>query len=705
MWAVFTMLAAAALPGSAERVTTTWNWDAQKIYDEGFMHLCMKNGGGVCIFNMELLQNDAPGAGNSENGPWNDVIWGKNRGRKILNLDDPRAHKAYVPFFAARQGRPPLRFTVNGNTVECANWSKTPARSESYRWIEFPAEWLKKGRNVIEMACPEADSAGAGWTIYMARADEFEKGGGNPADVGKTSFKSTDGGESWKESPFGPLGQDRCEYTVRISMDRHLKTGWLASPVIDLWKGDSPDFIVRQHVLRKITLGLRSGVPAGTTVDYYMRKGVDPDPFSAKWGEYELIGNGPALDLAIDGARINRRYIQLRAVLATTNPLVSPTVESMSVAAELEEPFPVPLHKNIVVLEADNPPIKYSSINWEWEPWDRPEFAELRMRENLDKVVEGSLTQFDAQVRLLDYATKRWRWVSPMPEYPGWDALSIADRIDNLGGGGMCIQFNLFLGGLLQAYGWQSRHVNIIGHEVCEVWNDEYGKWIYLDASLVNHYAYDPKTGEPQSMLDLHYLFVDRYFKDKPIDWMVDHTSTQKYDPKTSPVQRGTIGDHPSIGHDGFNHAAFMRMIPRNNWYEKPYPRPLTHGNSQWPWDSYINWYDEKTPPKRQYSWHTDRPRDMWPDLNRVHVDATQGFGNDRLFLRFETYTPSFSHFELNHNDNGWVKVADHWTWFLGSGLNELRVRAVSKLGVKGHPSRIVLNHANNPLGEYMERK
>ncbi len=703
--AAFAMAAMAASPVSAQKVTTNWSMDAKSVYDEGFMHMLMKNEEGVCLFNMDLVQNDAPGAGNSDNGPWSDTIWGENRGRKILNLDDPRAHKAYVIFWARRQGVPPIRFIVNGNTVSYENWSKTPSRPESYRWVEFPVQWLRKGRNVIEIACPEASKPEEGWEIYMARADEFEKGGGNPADVGKTSFKSVDGGETWRESPFGPLGQDRCEYTIRISMDRSVKTGWLATPVLDLWKGDSRDFIVRQHVLRHVRIALRSDVPPGSTVEYYMRKGMDSGPFSERWEPYELIGSGPAVDLEIDGARIRRRYIQLRAVLSATNPLVSPTVKSMSVSADLQEPFPVPLHKNIVVLEADNQPIKYSSIPWEWEPWNRPEFEELRMRENTDRVIEGSLTQFDAQVRLLDYSTKRWRWTSPTPEYPGWDALSIADRIDNYGGGGMCIQFNLFLGGLCQAYGWQARLVNIVGHEVCEVWNDEFGKWIYLDASLVNHYVYDPVTAEPQSMLDLHNLYLDYYFPDRPIDWMVDFTGTQKYEPEKHPVRRGTIGDHPSISHDGFTHAAFMRIFPRNNYYEKPYPRPLAHGSSQWPWDGYINWYDERTPPKRQYTWHTDRERDMYPDLNRVYVDATQGFGNDRLFLRFETYTPNFSHYEVNHNDNGWVNVADHWTWFLGAGRNELRVRAVSKLGVKGYPSRILLNHANNPLGEYMERK
>ena len=152
--------------------------------------------------------------------------------------------------------------------------------------------------------------------------------------------------------------------------------------------------------------------------------------------------------------------------------------------------------------------------------------------------------------------------------------------------------------------------------------------------------------------------------------------------------------------HIGFNLTAFMRMVPRTNWYEKPYPRPAAHGSSWWPWDGYINWYDDRTPPKRQYSHHTDRPQDMWPDLNRVHVDAVSGFGNDRLFLRFETYTPNFSHVEVNVDDTGWQQVGERWCWLLQSGKNTLKARAVTMQGVAGKPSEIVLNKADAVWGD-----
>jgi len=696
------ILAAAASPAPAEQVTTSWGGDAEMIYDSGFMQMLMKDGkGGVSLFNIELVANDAPGSGASEKGVSSDVIWGKNRARKILELADNRAFGAHLVIFTNRQGKYPLEFTVNGNTAQFDNWDSRE-NQEAYRYAEFPAEWLKKGRNVIELFSPQAASEQEGWEVYIARADEFEAGGGDPADVGKTSFKSVDGGESWKESPFGPLGQTRAEYSVRISLDRYVPEGWLASPVIDLWRGDSQDVIVPFREIRKMKLSVRADVPRDSKVRYYFRKGLDSSPFSEGWEPYQFIGEGASLEFEIGGIDLNRRYVQFRAELSTTNPLKTPVVKSVRIEAELNQR--VPLHRNIQVVEADNPVIKYSSLEWEWEKADRPEFKELRELENLDEVVAGSRTEFDAQVKLLDYVTRRWRHTSPMPEYPGWDAKSIINRINYAGGGGMCIQFNNTLAGLCMAYGWQARLVNVVGHEVCEVWNDEYGKWIFLDADWENHYNYDAETLIPLNLLELHRRYLDYYFPNRPIDWMKDLINWVKLREGDPPkVKRGSLTHHQKSVLTGFINAAFMRIIPRNNWYGKPWPRPLSHGSSWWPWDGYVNWYDDRTPPKRQYSFHTDRPRDMWPDLNLVHVDMASTFGNDRLFLRFETYTPNFSHYEINVDDTGWKKVGNRWTWLFQSGRNTLRVRAVNQLGAKGRPSSFVVRYADAPFADYQD--
>ena len=692
---------------NAEVVTTHWGGDAEMVYDTGFMHMLRKHPeGGVCLFNMESIQNDAPGAGNSDKGVSSDAIWGNNRGRKILYLEDNRAYKAWFLIFvkhhADSKGKYPLKFSVNKNPV--VTWDLSNYTAWRCFWTEFPVKWLKKGKNTIEFFCPEAKTESEGWELVLARADEYENGGGDPKDVGKTSFKSFDGGRSWKESPFGPDGRTLAEYSVRISLDRYIKTGWLATPVIDLWRGDSDDFIIPTRTFSKmrktrntLRITIQSEVPEGTNIEYYLRKGVNPGPCAEGWDPYEYIGAGSSLDIEL-GGELNTRYIQVKAVLSTTNPLRSPVVKSMQFNTKLSEFLPVP--ENIGVVKTDNPPIKYSSIDWEWEPWDRPEFGEIRKRENLDELVSGCRTEFEAQVKLMDYVTRRFNWINPIYDYPGWDAMNILERVDRIGSGGMCIQFNNLLAGLCMAYGWQARLVNISAHEICEVWNDEFGKWIYLDSSYTNFYSYDKETLIPNNYLDLHNKYIELFYPDHPIDWMFDHRNL-KIDMNEIPFGQGSPTHHADRPYAGLNLAQFMRMVPRNNFYEKPYPMPLAHGIDKWPWDGYINWYDAKTPPQRKQSWFTNRPRDMWPDLNRVHVHALSSFGNDRLFLHFETYTPNFSHFEVDVDDTGWKETGQKWTWFLRSGINMLQVRTVNKLGVGGIPSSVVLYYVDVPLREY----
>ncbi|GAG49726.1 unnamed protein product [marine sediment metagenome] len=172
------------------------------------------------------------------------------------------------------------------------------------------------------------------------------------------------------------------------------------------------------------------------------------------------------------------------------------------------------------------------------------------------------------------------------------------------------------------------------------------------------------------------------------------------------PVIRSSLTYHDieRNAYQGFIQSRIMLMLTRNNFYEKPYPQPLELSRDQhsggYFWREYIYWYDERTPPWR-YKCYTDRPRDLWFDLNTVHITVTQGFGNDRLFLEFETYTPNFSHYEVNNDENGWVPAEDRWTWLLVPGKNSLRVRSVNTAGVDGKPSKLVVNHVVMPLNEW----
>jgi len=320
---------------------------------------------------------------------------------------------------------------------------------------------------------------------------------------------------------------------------------------------------------------------------------------------------------------------------------------------------------------------------------------------NLDEIIEGSRTQLEAVMKMARYVAKSWRNMSPWPEYPAWNGLSILDRLEYAGGGGYCLMLNAALVDRCKACGWQAHLTHIDIHEVCEVWDNDFGKWIFVDADYVNHYNYDVNTGVPLHLQELHNLYLDYYFPGKTLDWMKDTFRWQPIrEDLAPPVARGSITSPKGAQLSGFINAAYIYMDHRNNFFEKPVPRCLNQCHVS-TWDGFIHWYDERTPPRRQFSLFTDRARDMYPDLNLVHIDALQGFGNDQLFLRFETYTPNFSHFEIDVDDTGWKKInGERWTWLLQSGRNEFRIRAVNKLNAKGKPSYIILNHADRPFAE-----
>ncbi|WP_438480448.1 transglutaminase-like domain-containing protein [Oleiharenicola lentus] len=678
---------------------STWNKTGREVYETGFARRLQVEGkAGVKLFEHVLIENDAAGGGRSDRGPSASVVWGEWRARKLLTLDDPRAHGAELYVFPQAKLARALEVSINGHATRI---EATPRKgNETIRWIQFPVEWLRAGENVIELSSPDAKSETEGWRLNVARADEYVTGGGDPAPVGKTSFHSRDGGKSWLAG-CGLADGTAAEFSVRIGLKRQVTAGMLETPVIDLWKGDADTVIARQRAVRKFTVTAQGAMPAGTSLVYSLRKGSHPSPFAKGWEPYEKIGEGATLDAAMTGAVSSRRYVQLKVEFATANPLVSPSLAALGVRAEFREDFPIPSHQNLRVVELDNAPVWYSSLDWKWESPNRPEFAALRLQENLDEVVRGARTEFEAMVRLRDYAKKRWEWTHPAGDFPAWDALSIVERVSR-GGGGMCIQQNLFLVGLCQAMGWQGRLVAIDSHEVAEIWSNDYGKWVYFDAYFPNHNLCDPETGVPLSMLEIHERYLEFFHPDGPIDWVKDArpdhaTVDARADTPRLVSSSLDYANHENYRYTGFVESRMVRMVPRSNFIEQPLPRPLNHAAGGYYWNGYVSWYDGRTPIKGQYADYTDRARDLWPDLNTVHITASQGPGNDRVFLEFETYTPGFSHFEVLEDSGAWRKSADRWTWLLAPGKNSLQVRAVNEKGVGGKPARVVINRLLMP--------
>lgn len=321
----------------------------------------------------------------------------------------------------------------------------------------------------------------------------------------------------------------------------------------------------------------------------------------------------------------------------------------------------------------------------------------------MDDIIAGCKTQFEMLVKLCDYVSKRWDWVPPNRQYPSWDAIEILDRIEKEGGGGMCNHFAIVFIQAVESFGFQARLQNVYGHEVAEVWSDDYGRWVFFDPMQgSNIYNYSKKNGEPLGFKEIHKAYLDIFYPNSSINWDLDKKMRQPI-PNDAPIGAGTLdknwprSDASDSVIKGLYDAAVLRMMPRSNWMAKHNPSPLGHGLTEYPWNGYINWYDDRTPRMRNQKNFTDREADYWPTLNRVKMYATTSAENDRMFLRFTTFTPDFDKYLVKIDEGKWIPATEYFPWVLHSGLNKLMVRIQNKAGVLGKPSFIEVNLADRP--------
>ena len=263
-----------------------------------------------------------------------------------------------------------------------------------------------------------------------------------------------------------------------------------------------------------------------------------------------------------------------------------------------------------------------SSLDFEYENPLHPRLKEFRTKYKLDEVIKGCGSEFEIMLKLNGWVARQWNWHLLEPGEPmvKWDALEILSSDEN--GevkGGYCLQYAIVLMQALQSFGFQARIVNANysvwgGHELTEVWSNEFGKWILLDPNFDTYFA-DKETGIPLNALELHNRFLEEYYPDEAMDrnnWSREDF-VKRVESKGMPksvvcyVGGGAIGGtlleyewwKPVVeltaycGGYGFLSTGYFRMLPRNNVLSKPYPMALNHGRTaHWGWTGYYSWYD-----------------------------------------------------------------------------------------------------------------
>ena len=145
----------------------------------------------------------------------------------------------------------------------------------------------------------------------------------------------------------------------------------------------------------------------------------------------------------------------------------------------------------------------------------------------------------------------------------------------------MCLYPNVVLVAACLSMGIPARHLNfhsegMTGHEIAEVWSNDYGKWMHLDATR-DYYWYDPKTLVPLDTQEVHQVLAERL--ERPERWNRPYLFHQDLE--------AVVKDLPSAFYDGdyehsteegslflFRSFCHFRIVPRFDVFSQPRPLP-----------------------------------------------------------------------------------------------------------------------------------
>ena len=659
-----------------------------------------KDDSGIRLFRGSVVQNDSPGAGRSDDldeDPFLEIS-GSLAVKKVLTLRKRPAGRAQVAFIAReRRGHSAtLRLNVNGRealrppspvaTPDAKQYWELAPDEGAWSWsrwyyLELPDGCLRQGENRLVF---DVAGGGVGWSLMVADYRDYAKGMPDPVVLPASSHARRNG--EW--------ASERGEYVIRLVLDGYRENGLSVSPVIDA-AGEGA--LKRRQTIRGLRLYWDVELPAGTAVQCDVRTGSNPVVNGANWSDWQSCERGAPVP------RLSGRYLQWRMRLQTSDPARTPVLKAMRVVADARPDGVAPPR----VVSAENASIRRSSYWIADEDYRHGTLRELRDRFELDAVVAGAQTEFEAIERLM-----AWAYAVPLGacrHYP-WDILNwlaldrdasgaiVMNRYRERRRDKMCLYPNVALVAACLSFGFPARHVNfhsegMTGHEIAEVWSNDYGKWVHLDATR-DFYWYDPETRVPLDTLEVREVLTDRL--EDVERWDRPYLFRQDLDALVRDLPIAIReGSHEFSAKEGahflFRSFCHFRMVPRSNVFSQPRPLPVSQGTEVWAWDGYLNWADDKAPPLPHFTRHTNRRTDFYPSMNQTRYTVVGNEDGTALRFNLETQTPGFSGYLSSLNLGEWKPCPEAFDWRLHGGVNTMRVRSVNSAGVKGPVSSLTV--------------
>lgn len=697
----------------------TLNYSAKEFWETAISQGVMLENGSIVLNNQQLSEDDSPGFGFDSRPSSNEVLKKGVIIKKILNVERIPVKEAYVIVLLYPE-YPPVPNNGRHIVVNINGFETTYEVKHFWTRVKVPGSVIKKGENIITINTLEPD---AQFRTWIALDENYSKGSLTKNHAPGRSARSSDGGLTWNKNYIGELQSAKGEYVVRLKTIAYGNEGWIESPVVDLAQGKDGSVLKQDVKIHNIKIDAKIINTAKTNSEVYFRSGTTLSPDTTQWSDWIKVTT------AIDEGMIKGRFAKVRIKLKSNDPLKSPSLNSVSISASLLHSGS-DLKNEYRVISFKHYPKKNSSFSFEYEDPNNEHVKALRTQFKLDSIVRGARTEFELILKLKHWIAQQWQWhlLKPNEDIYEWDAKKILTP-DSSGKiyGGFCLHYAIAMMQVLQSFGLQSRIVSAdysiwSGHEICEVWSNEFGKWIMLDANFDTYFV-DKVTGIPLNTLELHDLFVKECFPNSIIDrddWSREKLVQMAKEKAHNIPVIGMVGGgansnslktyewwNPIVdqtaycGGYGPLTMGYLRLLPRANYLSQPTPTPINHGRTHWGWTGYYNWYDSHTPRAQEHEIFSNRVNDFYWNINQVGMSATLRDGGIVDFI-LETNCPNFANYEITINNLVQYLKNNSFSMHSARGINRIEIRTVDSMGNKGTTSSLEYiylphNEQNNP--------
>ena len=281
-----------------------------------------------------------------------------------------------------------------------------------------------------------------------------------------------------------------------------------------------------------------------------------------------------------------------------------------------------------------------------WVPFGDPKLKTIRGTYKLDEVVAPGKTEFEKQRLLMRWVWDQWDFGHAQELYNLTDPLWILreTRKEHVF---QCMHSASVMMPTMASLGWVARRCSSSNHTWNEVWSNQYGRWVFMDAT---HNQWHERNGIPLSSYEWHH---GRYVEQT--DQIVTHARDDAIwhlDPKPRSFRMGVHGTN-SYGASRAPERSVRFVIAEDA----------------------VNDVD---------------PKDLYYPINQAALALVPD--GDGLRVTLGTITPNFKEFRIRVEGGEWQALqGTTFAWRLNPGENRLEARSVNLFDVEGNPSVVVV--------------